>query len=399
MKNLREPRSAQDSYHVYFGWEGRKEWTSTGTRSSKKARETRDAILERKRLYSSGMAHRLIPSGVAPLDWVKKGDAAKPDSAENDGSQQTVQSLIDEYLDYRQLRVESGQLSHASYSSDRYRLENFKQFCDKRKESNLAATLASDCLKDYKQEQLRLLKKGKTSPENAKHRLRTVKAMLLWAYHDEELIDVMPRRLKSYADIKLPAPEPKSFTSKEIETLYNAASPKLRLWVLLALNCGYTQTDVSNLTHDMIDWKCGKIKRQRQKTGVNSEHKLWQETITLLKQEQTDPSVSKRVLLTPNGEPLVKLGIKDDGSPVRSDSITHAFTRLRKSKNIDLPFKFFRKTGTAMIAEEYQTEPWLVELYLAHSDPRMRKHYTRQHFDRLHEATDWLRIALGIDKL
>jgi len=36
-------------------------------------------------------------------------------------------------------------------------------------------------------------------------------------------------------------------------------------------------------------------------------------------------------------------------------------------------------------------------LYLAHRDPRMRKHYTQQHYDELHKAIEWLSGHFGLE--
>lgn len=387
MKNLREPRSEKDSYHVYFSWNAKKHWHSTGTRSAKKAREVRDAVLERRRLCQSGLGDRLIPEGIEPIEWIKKGDAAQAEV--HDDKEQTIDHLIREYLAARQLRVESSQLSHASFSSDKYRLDGFKTFCSARKKSLLPEVLASEFLGEYKNSMLRLLKRHKTSAINIKHRLRTVKAMLLWAY-DEDLIDRLPKKLKRYADVTLPKPKPEFFSVAQVKALYEAATPQIQLWIILGLNCGFTQVDIASLTHDMIDLQKGTIRRDRQKTGVDSEHKLWPVTLRLLQEQMTDASRSRQALLTHAGHPLIREEIRPDGNPSKTDYVAHAFGALRKKVKIDLPFKCFRKTGANMLAKKYQDMPWLVTLYLSHCDPTMRKHYTSRHSDELHKATDWL---------
>ena len=217
-------------------------------------------------------------------------------------------------------------------------------------------------------------------------KLRAVKALLLWAY-DSELIDNLPRFIKKYNDITLPEPKPEFFTVKETQILYNDASPRMRLWILLGLNCGYTQTDISSLEPDMVDWECGIIARNREKTGVDSQHKLWPPTLKMLREQA---GAGPLLLTTEDGQPLLYERIGEDGEPSKTDTIGRAFATLKKKVGISLSFKHFRKTGANAIAKQFQDKPWLVELFLAHKDQRMRKHYTQQHYDELHKATEWL---------
>jgi integrase len=146
----------------------------------------------------------------------------------------------------------------------------------------------------------------------------------------------------------------------------------VKLWILLALNCGFTQTDISSLAPDMVDWQHGIIARDRQKTGVDSQHKLWPITLKTLREQA---GAGPLLLTRKDGQPLVREEIKEDGKPSKTDMVAHTFAALKEKSGGTLSFKYFRKTGANAIAKQFQDKPWLVELYLAHSDPRMRKHY------------------------
>ena len=103
------------------------------------------------------------------------------------------------------------------------------------------------------------------------------------------------------------------------------------------------------------------------------------------------------LLTTKGGQPLVRQEIRDGGKPSKTDMVAHSFHPLKEKTGISRSFKCFRKTAAEAIAKQYQDKPWLVELFLAHSDPRMRKHYTRQHYDELHKATEWLGRHLALE--
>ena len=152
------------------------------------------------------------------------------------------------------------------------------------------------------------------------------------------MIDNLPRCIKKYNDITLPDPKPKFFTVKQVQTLYNDASPRLRLWILLGLNCGFTQTDISSLTPDMVDWESGIIARDRQKTGVDSQHKLWPLTLKMLREQAGSGPL---LLTTRGGQPLLQERIKEDGNPSKTDMIGRAFATLEREGRHNLAVQAF----------------------------------------------------------
>lgn len=369
------------TWQVYFRWDGRKCEYSTELEDEERARaKAKEIEIFRKAVLRKTYP---IPDDVVDVPkWIAtQGSLGKKENGAN-GAVGTIDDLITRYLEARKVRLGSKTkpLSHASYQSDVYRLNAFKDFCAKK--SRLSLALSPENLGDYKDGLI-------TSSEGAvsvRHKLRTVKALLMWAY-DAELVETLPRSIKKYNDIPLPEPKPEFFTLKEVQTLYKEASPPVRLWILLGLNCGFTQSDISSLSPDMVDWDRGIIARDRQKTGVESEHKLWPLTLKMLR-EQAGPG--PLLLTRQDGQPLIRQAIREDGMPSKTDIVSHRFGLLKKKTGITLSFKHFRKTSANAIAEKFQDKPWLVELFLAHTDPRMRKHYTKQHYDDLHKATKWL---------
>jgi hypothetical protein len=215
--------------------------------------------------------------------------------------------------------------------------------------------------------------------------------------------------------------------------MFAGANDRMKLFILLGLNLGYTQVDIATLDHSMIDWKTGLVTRPRHKTGQDQQAKLWPLTLRLLREHATD-SKTGPVLLAESGNSLLADKIKTDGNGTRTDSIRLAYGRLKDQLNMQAlreskpelferatgteasktrkkeihkalislrdnrGFKVFRKTGADEIAKQFQDKPWLTDLYLAHSVKAMKKHYAKQHFDELFKATDYLATVYGFDK-
>ena len=365
------------------------------------------------------------------MNWSKfvgSGDTDK-DRARK---QATIDGLVNVYLEARRTLADSGQIAVTTYSSEKFRLANFLSFCHFLGKGQLSEVLTPDFLGSYRTALLKAVGEGQSSIVSVKNCLKTLKACCEWAY-DEELLDSLPRKIKSIASVKLPAPKPQSFTPEEVRAMYQGANDRMKLFILLALNLGYTQVDVGTLEHGMIDWKTGLVTRNRHKTGQEQQAKLWPLTLRLLRQHATD-SKTGPVLLAESGQPLLADKIKTDGNGTRTDSIRLAYGRLQDALNMQAlretrpelfarvrgtdasktrkaeihkaliglrdnrGFKVFRKTGADEIAKQFQDKPWLTDLYLAHSVKAMKKHYAKQHFDELFKATDWLSTLYGFDK-
>ncbi len=74
-----------------------------------------------------------------------------------------------------------------------------------------------------------------------------------------------------------------TFTDGELAELYAQANDRTKLFILLGLNCGMAQTEISTLQRADIDLKSGVIDRVRNKTrataAVRARWQLWPETL------------------------------------------------------------------------------------------------------------------------
>jgi len=330
---------------------------------------------------------------LAYLNWgaLERGESPKQPRQRVE----TIQALVNWFLSDREVQAEAGQLSRSSFSSDKYRLASFLSYCNYKGKSALREVLSAEFLGNYKNALLLAKSRNETSAVSVKHNLRTLKACIEWGY-DNELVDRLPRKLRTLATVKLEAPTPEFLSIKEVQELFKAASQRTKLYIAVALNCGYTQQDIASLEHSMIDWQEGVIERDRHKTGKASKHKLWKVTLDLLRQEATDPDQSDLVLLSPRKKPLILEQVNAKGNPTRTDTIRQAFQTLRKKVGTAKPFKVFRKTGADMIERQYPQTPWLASQYLAHSEGGVKKHYVQNHYDLLFEALAWLETQFNL---
>ncbi|MDM4016685.1 tyrosine-type recombinase/integrase [Roseiconus lacunae] len=210
----------------------------------------------------------------------------------------------------------------------------------------------------------------------------------------EGAIETLPRILASpRAVFKVSPKEIKTFSDKEVKEVLSEASGKTELYILLALNCGMTQVDVSDLKPSEVDFAKGTLTRKRSKTRKHENvptvcYPLWKRTLDLLREHATEGP--DRLLVNNAGNPLV--------GPSRSyDSVGKAVAKLREDmkRKSPLTFKLFRKTASTKLASEY---PDLVELFLGHAPKTVaERHYAKPSQDRFNEAVRWLGRSFGLN--
>ena len=195
-------------------------------------------------------------------------------------------------------------------------------------------------------------------------------------------------------------PTPVVYTEKEIKKLLENATDRMRLSVLLGLNCSMLPADIAKLKQSEVDWGKGTITRQRTKTAKKKQknktnsripvvtYKLWDETFDLLKTHRSDhPEV---VLLNQRGGLLRISGIGEDERIDNNNNILLAFNRLRRTLEIGKPFKTLRAAGATKL-EEHELYGRYAQYYLADA-PRSitEKHYAQPDNEQFFAATKWL---------
>lgn len=181
------------------------------------------------------------------------------------------------------------------------------------------------------------------------------------------------------------------FTIDELTALFRAGRSRDRLYILLGLNCGFTNIDLANLrTFEVfLDAERPHIHKRRHKTGVEARWLLWPETASLLKRLRVPENPGKLWLLTEYGNPLVETSFE-----CRRDSVDQmwkllcARTRLKRH----LGFRFMRKTGASAIKRLGGLEE--SEMYLAHQEPGLNKSYANRNWDRMWACLEKFRAQL-----
>jgi integrase len=390
---LGECKSESDTEGYY---KAIKEYVALRDKLDKQEAREVETLIQAGKLPNGSTAELTLTSKLT--NWASLESATRGDTAARE-LHQTIDGLIAVYLERRKRLADSHQIELKTYTVEKYLLANWLSFCHYKGKSSLPETLSPEFLGDYRDKLFTALAKGQASDSHVHNNLRILKACLQWAY-DEEYIPALPRKIRDYARVKMESPKPLFYTVDEVKTLYNRASERTRLYILLGLNLGYTQVDIATLEHSMIDWQQGTITRQRHKTGQDQTAKLWPITQELLRKHATD-SKQGLALIGEGGNPLIVERINADGNPIKIDAIALAYNRLTKKTGINggRSFKTWRKVGADQIAKQFQDSPHLIDRYLGHSEKTVRKHYANNHFDELFKATDWLATVWGFDSI
>ena len=145
---------------------------------------------------------------------------------------------------------------------------------------------------------------------NTIQRTRTI---FKWAY-DTELID---KPIRFGPDFTRPSQRilrkhraangERMFEAGEIRTALDAASKPMKAMILLAINCGFGNSDCGQLPLKALDLDAGWITYPRPKTGVDRRCPLWAETIEAIKnvlamnRQPKDPENAGLVFYTERG--------------------------------------------------------------------------------------------------
>jgi integrase len=219
----------------------------------------------------------------------------------------------------------------------------------------------------------------------------------LW---EREHLATLPRNLgKREYRFEAEARTPPTFSNDEVKFLLEKATGQHTLHLLLMLNCGMTQKDISDLRKDQIDLAAGTITRRRSKTAQKKStplvcYPLWPETARLLAEHlSADPA---RALLTESGRPWVRKEMLESGRLKKADNIATLFQHLRRKTGISKSLKVFRKTSATRLkgSKEYRD---LRFFFLGHSDRTVAdRHYAAESQELFAEAVAWLGRQYGL---
>jgi hypothetical protein len=249
--------------------------------------------------------------------------------------------------------------------------------------------------------------------------IKEFRAFIRWAHKNPRIRWRRPEDYEVEA-VRIPeTPEEKArrgnpfsvatFAREDLLLLWKYATPTVRLWTVLALNCGFGRMELVTLRGDEVrlqtphpgaekiglpsDESHSWIMRTRQKTGIHGQWRLWLVTVTALDWwERFRPKTEAReYLVTKEGRALTPQRIANDWEDVRSR------IRADHPEWRGLPFKHLRKTGYDWIRGKHGVElarMWASQGELDGGD-RIAGYYSNKPWRRLHpvvgELGEWLR--------
>jgi integrase len=226
---------------------------------------------------------------------------------------------------------------------------------------------------------------GKIEPGTVNERTKTMRHVVRWL-HDQYLIPALPRQMVHLCAAYGVKTTAKALDLPMLHRLWNGASPRLKTYMALGLNCGFYVGDIASLEYSHI--KGGYIVKDRHKTGVPTRFKLWSVTKALL--DANANGKDKLVLVTDQGGPLLVIDpYWKNGRGRRWCKIETDLLATRKRLGINgVTFSKFRDTSSTQIESIDRT---VTDLFDGHKDARMARFYVDGEmvdYDRLFAALD-----------
>ena len=288
---------------------------------------------------------------------------------------------VEQYLSLRQSEVKAGELSVSSFYLVRLCLEEFKDWC--KPDMPIANLDANQWIEWYK-----AIQASDISISYKKKRWMYVRAWLSWLI-ERELITSFPSLYSRRYKFSTSDKEVKPLSVEQVREIVRDCKGILKLHVLLMLNCGMTQRDISDLKPD--EYKDGRITRRRSKTSKRNTRivswKLWDCTKTLLDQYKQD---GPHLLLTSTGKTWVKEELID-GKRSKTDSIKSLYQKL----HIAVQLRRLRQTSGDMIKKQFNKG--LADYFLGHGTSVVDAAYFSRDQNELDQAIDWLGKTYNLD--
>jgi hypothetical protein len=293
----------------------------------------------------------------------------------------TIGHWVAKFLEMRETEVKSGDISISNYDSIRLCLDAFQTWCD--------PALPIDKLDaDRWIAWYMSLQESTLSISYKRKRLIFARQFIGWLVEQGLIPGFLSLHSKRYkfggSDHEV-AP----LSVEEVRAVVDKTSGILRLFVLLMLNCGLTQKDISDLRP--AEYAGGRITRRRSKTSRRNGRvvswPLWAPTRALL-DEYGQPGGS-HLLVTTTG----KLWVRDElvnGKRRKSDSIQS----IARRAGIGIPLRRLRQTSGDRIRMRYGKH--VADHFLAHGQNVVDQSYFSRQQAELDEAVAWLGSEFGL---
>ena len=277
---------------ISFRYEGAQYTRSCKTKIRKESEIVLHRVENAIRNLESG--YLFVPDDVLNAgDFIMNGGQAIKKPTPPPSASPPAEELVSLYLAKRTRDAKGGQLSLGTVSCDTNRLDPFLKFCESKKKSSGTVCFSFAFLISYSDFLRDRLAKQELGAATVKRRLHTLQMCAEWL-ESRDLIPELPAKLwRGWCEMRLPEPSPKFYSVGEVQSLYAAADESMKLWILLAVNCGYYSSDIASLEHGDVNFETGVVDRYREKqqrTKSLAVHRLWPLSLKKLIVHMTYPA-------------------------------------------------------------------------------------------------------------
>jgi integrase len=194
----------------------------------------------------------------------------------------TVRNLIGRFLTTKKAAMKAGELAERSFN-------DYVATCRRIEKSFGKSRLVSD-LRPTDFERLRALIGRSWGPTTIANEINRVRVIFSYAFKggliDRPMVFGEGFRRPSAKVLRLHRHQqgPKMFEAAEIRRMIGTATQPLKTMILLAINCGFGNSDIGSLPLAAIDLTAGWVNYPRPKTGVARRCPLWPESIDALRE-------------------------------------------------------------------------------------------------------------------
>jgi len=288
----------------------------------------------------------------------------------------TMKTLCNQFLESKELQVDEGRLSERSF-------QDYRRVTD-RLISHFGRHRRVDTLNPQDFRKFRSKFPKSWGPVTVKNMIIRSRTVFKFAY-DNRLIS---RPVEYGSEFQSPSKKVLRKARRErgrkfleadvIKKLQAEASIHMRAMILLGINCGFGNSDISSLTESAVDLESGWIDFPRQKTEIERRVPLWPETIEALRaarEKRPEPkqkNLRDRWFITKYGNEWVRVAKNTKKKKESwSDSISTEFGKLFKEAKIeDQKMGFYTLRHTfATVAENRARDPLAVRSIMGHVPP------------------------------
>jgi len=265
-------------------------------------------------------------------------------------------------------------------------------------------------------------KQERISRESVRHYIGELHRFFKWlhrtkafAWRKPDDFDDIDRSVPQDADsIKKRIRGVDTFSLEELCLLNRYATPIQRLYLMLALNCGFGAKEIATLTIGEVYLHQALSQREqevfnfpstsadsfvtlvRNKTTIVGKWVLFRQTVQMLewmlarRLKQPNPTPAERLVLNGTGHPLDRQS--DNGNPSRQipNSFAQLKTRIRNDEQeiSELSFKYLRKTAADLVRRFSDGE--VAGVFMLHGQPvktdKLSDVYTNRPYGKVYDA-------------